>query len=511
MSSARSSDVFPRITEQDHVRGSADAPVTVVQYGDFECPYCGDIYPVIRRIQNRIGRRLRLVFRHFPLSEQHPHAQQAAEAAEAAGAQGDEQFWRMHDLLYERQNALTTDDLEAYAADLGLDVDRFKRDLEEGTYQERVQEDFESGVRNGVNGTPTFFINGERYDGALEYEELLSAIAEAGNFRDILTALDSDNRALRETIDRSRRGAPAAGEAVRDRFSADEIFQRITATADEEIDRSARLLFFSGVAAGLGIGASFLARAAMTTAYPNDPVGLGNILYPIGFVFIVLGSYQLFTENTLTPVTLVLTRLASIPSLLRLWAIVLVANVVGAGIIAFFFARTGVFEPAIAETARSFGDHALHVPWWDLFYKGAAAGGLVASMVWLTHAARDTTTRFFIVFAIMFLIPASGLYHCVVGACEVLYMVFIGAASPIPAFTEFFLPVVLGNTLGGIGFVAIVNFSMTAERRFPDRDHRRLELSWGEWLFGEYSDRFFSQAETEEEAKRKREAGDDMR
>lgn len=291
-----------------------------------------------------------------------------------------------------------------------------------------------------------------------------------------------------EMIDRSRNGAPAAGKAVHDRFSADEIFQRVNASAEEEIDRGTRLLFFSGLAAGTSIGATFFGRAVMTAAYPNDPIGLGSLLYPLGFVMIVLGGYQLFTENTLTPVMLVLTRLASIPSLLRLWGIVLLANVVGAAAIAFMFAQTGILNPAVAEAAHGFGEHALSVSWADLFFKGIVAGGLVATMVWLVHAARDTITRFFVVYLIMFLIPAGDLFHCITGTFEVLYLVFAGSASLFSVFTGFFVPVVLGNTVGGVFFVALVNYGMTAQRRFPDRKHSQPELSLSEWLFGKHAD-----------------------
>lgn len=484
MSHGETSTLARPVSERDHIRGANDAPVTLVQYSDYECPYCGDIYPIVRRIQNRLGTRLRFVFRNFPLTQQHSYAQQAAEAAEAANAQG--RFWEMHDLLYQNQNALSRDDLVRYAAELDLDTDRFVAELDAGTHAQRVRDDFLSGIHSGVNGSPTFYINGERYDGPLEFDALLAALADAGNLIDIERSLQPENHELRETLDRSRRGAPAAGEAVRDRFSADEIFQRVTATADDEVERSTRLLFFSGLAAGLSIGATFLARATMTAATPADPTVMGNLLYPIGFVIIVLGSYQLFTENTLTPVTLVMTRLATVPQLLRLWTIVLIANVIGAGIVAYLLAVTNVLDPAAAETAHYFGEHALSVSWSGLFYKGVFAGGLVATMVWLVHAARDTLSRFLIVYLIMFTIPAADLFHCVVGACEVLFLVFTGDAGFVSVFIGFFVPVVLGNTVGGVVFVALVNFSMTEQRRFPERDRRRLELPWFEWLFGTY-------------------------
>jgi protein-disulfide isomerase len=163
--------------ERDHMLGPVDAPVTLVEYGDFECPHCGRAYPIVKQIQRRLGRRLRFVFRHFPLRESHPHAEHAAEAAEAAGAEG--KFWEMHDRLFERQFALDDDYLIEYAGDLGLDSARVRRELAAGTYAPRVREDFRSGVTSGVNGTPTFFINGLRYDESWELEPLVAALEQA--------------------------------------------------------------------------------------------------------------------------------------------------------------------------------------------------------------------------------------------------------------------------------------------------------------------------------------------
>ncbi len=286
---------------------------------------------------------------------------------------------------------------------------------------------------------------------------------------------------LRASIDRAESGAPAAGHAVRDLFSTDEIFQRIVATADEEFVRSNRLLFLSGVAAGLSIGLSFVARSAITAAVPSDTSGLvGSILYPVGFLLIVLGRYQLFTENTLTPVTLVLTRVASVPQLLRVWGVVLVANILGALLIGLLLARTGVFDADTALVARALAMHGLEVPTTALFWKGVIAGWLVASMVWLNHAARDTITRFFIVFAIMFLVPAADLFHCIIGACEMFYLVFQGDATLLEA-ARFFGAVVTGNTVGGVLLVAILNFAQTRGKRFPKRYEQML--TWREWMF----------------------------
>lgn len=288
----------------------------------------------------------------------------------------------------------------------------------------------------------------------------------------------------RETLDRSESGAPAAGHAVRDLFSTDEIFQRLIATADEEFVRPARLLFWSGLAAGLSVALSFVARVTVTAATGGESQLVGNLLYPVGFLLIVLGRYQLFTENTLTPVILVLARIASLPMLLRLWGIVLVANVLGASIMGWVLASTGVLDADSAAAAYTIAKHGFELPWADLFWKGVFAGWLVASMVWLNHAARDTITRFFLVFAVMFLVPTADLYHCVVGACEAIYLVFRGGATLGEAFGDFFLPVVLGNTVGGVLLVGIVNYAQTQTARFPKRQAHGSGLTWRRWLFG---------------------------
>jgi protein-disulfide isomerase len=168
---------LPVSEDRDHVQGPAEAAVTLVEYGDYECPYCGAAYPIIKKVQERMGERLRFVFRNFPITTSHPHAEQAAEAAEAAAAQG--RFWQMHDLLYENQQRLGDEDLRAYAGQLGLEVEPFDQELAEHVHAPRVREDFMSGVRSGVNGTPTFYINGLRYDDSYELDTLLAALERA--------------------------------------------------------------------------------------------------------------------------------------------------------------------------------------------------------------------------------------------------------------------------------------------------------------------------------------------
>jgi protein-disulfide isomerase len=167
----------PVSDDRDHSQGPADAAVTLVEYGDYECPYCGAAYPIVKEVQSRMGERLRFVFRNFPISTSHPHAEQAAEAAEAAATQGS--FWEMHDLLYENQRRLRDEDLRGYAETLALDVERFSRDLAEHVHAARVHEDFLSGVRSGVNGTPTFYINGLRHDDSYDTETLIAALEQA--------------------------------------------------------------------------------------------------------------------------------------------------------------------------------------------------------------------------------------------------------------------------------------------------------------------------------------------
>ena len=150
------------LTENDHIQGLDAAPVTLIEYGDFECRCCGIAQAIVRAVQRELGGMLRFAFRHFPVDDIHPRARRAAEAAEAAGAQN--QFWEMHDLLLSHQYALGTEDLIRYAETLDLDMARFVYEQEAGLHMARVSEDVRHGIRSGVRGTPTFFINGVRLD-----------------------------------------------------------------------------------------------------------------------------------------------------------------------------------------------------------------------------------------------------------------------------------------------------------------------------------------------------------
>jgi protein-disulfide isomerase len=169
------------VRADDHILGPENAPITLIEYGDFECPYCGQAHQVLQDLLEESGPQVRFVFRHFPLIQIHPNAEVAALAAEAAGEQG--RFWEMHDALYENQAALEDEDLLQYAQDVGLDLAEFDESLGSPRHLTRIRQDFMSGVRSGVNGTPTFFINGKRHDGSYEYPVLLKAIREAAGVR----------------------------------------------------------------------------------------------------------------------------------------------------------------------------------------------------------------------------------------------------------------------------------------------------------------------------------------
>jgi len=169
------SALLPPASSRDHVRGPARARITVVEYGDFECPNCGHAYPIVKEMERRLPRELRFVYRHFPLTKIHPCAEHAAEIAEAAAQHG--KFWSMHDTLFEHQDALDDENLIGYAEALGIDSAWAAAALADGRFHRRVRDDFTSGVRSGVNGTPTFFVNGERFNGAPE--ELLATLMQA--------------------------------------------------------------------------------------------------------------------------------------------------------------------------------------------------------------------------------------------------------------------------------------------------------------------------------------------
>jgi protein-disulfide isomerase len=171
-----STHLKPPVSEKDHIHGNHNAPIELVEYGDYQCPHCGRAYPVIKRIQKRLGEKLKFVFRNFPLSEIHPDAFNAALAAEAAALQ--KKFWEMHDIIFENQQSLETESLLLYAKEIGLNMAQFTKDIQKDELVTKVENDLESGIRSGVNGTPSFFVNGKKYDGDWEEEEFISYLRE---------------------------------------------------------------------------------------------------------------------------------------------------------------------------------------------------------------------------------------------------------------------------------------------------------------------------------------------
>lgn len=279
--------------------------------------------------------------------------------------------------------------------------------------------------------------------------------------------------------------APQEGETINDFFDTDEIFLRVLGTAEHELEEPFHTFAWGALAAGLFIGFSFVARAALTAALPaGDGYALvGNLLYPVGFIFVILGRYPLFTENTLTPVTLALTRFASLRDLLRIWGVAFSLNLVGAALFALLLAHTGIFSAEMAETAHAFGEHLLSASWSDAFFKAVLAGWLLAGLVWLVHAAQGTTARFFLIWLVIYLQVCADLFHCIVGSAETLYVVFVGTAGLGAYLTDFLIPVTLGNVVGGVVFVAILNYAQFSgdKGRGAMREQR---LSWREWLVG---------------------------
>ena len=163
------------VSEEDHAQGPPRAAVTLLEYGDYQCPFCGQAYPIIKEIQAAMGRKLRFVFRNFPLTQAHPYAELAAEAAESAAVEG--KFWEMHDALYENQAILSEDAVVEIARKLGLNQSRLVEDIRTRKFMDHVRKDFMGGVKSGVNGTPCFFINGKRHDGSWDYETLSNSLA----------------------------------------------------------------------------------------------------------------------------------------------------------------------------------------------------------------------------------------------------------------------------------------------------------------------------------------------
>ncbi len=306
------------------------------------------------------------------------------------------------------------------------------------------------------------------------------------------------NKQLQEIIEQSKTGAPAVGSKVRDRFGTDEIYQRVVVYGDYELTTGRRELFFSGLAGGFAISLTFLLYVSLYAAFDGAPV-VSQLLYPLGFMYIILGGYQLYTENTLPPVALVLERLASIPRLLVVFVLVLAGNAVGAILGAFVFAwtevvpDTGSGELTPTEAGIALGETALALSSVDLFFKALVAGFIVAGVVWMDFAADSTAARLLLIYLAFLSIPVAGLYHVVVSFTELLFLVLETDVSLVTGLVEFVLPVLLGNTLGGILLVTVVNYYQTTSRRLeavrdPDAED---PLSLTETLFGGFIGRSY--------------------
>ena len=283
---------------------------------------------------------------------------------------------------------------------------------------------------------------------------------------------------------------PVTGEVVPDLFSSDQIFQRIVADADHEITSGLRELFFAAVAGGFAITITYLLYASMSAA--TDGAIAAVLLYPIGFIYIIIGGYQLYTENTLPPVALTLERLASVPALFRHWLVVLAGNFAGGAIGAVVLAYGGVFSPEAATVAVELAEKGIETPVTALFFKAAFAGLIVAGVVWMNFAARDTVSRVLIVYLAFLAIPLGNLFHVVVSFTESVYLMLVGGPGMVTALSEFVIPVLLGNTLGGIVLVTIVNYYQTSERRLEiERFEHVRRLSTREWILGSLAGRSY--------------------
>lgn len=169
-----SNKLKPEVGSHDHIQGPAEASIEIVEYGDYQCPHCGAAYPVIKEIQEKFGDQIRFVYRNFPLSESHEFAMPAAVASEAATLQ--DKFWQMHDIIFENQSSLSNEGLFQMASEVGLDIEKFKEDIQKPELEQKVESDFESGIRSGVNGTPSFFVNGTKFDG--DAQDLMDMLTE---------------------------------------------------------------------------------------------------------------------------------------------------------------------------------------------------------------------------------------------------------------------------------------------------------------------------------------------
>lgn len=280
--------------------------------------------------------------------------------------------------------------------------------------------------------------------------------------------------------DRAASGVPRSGWAIGDRYSWHEIQQRLLASADEEITSQPREMFFSSMTAGIAITLTLIGYSVGTSHFP-DNIFLSTLLYPLGFIYIILGRFQLYTENTLPPVALIFARLASIPILFKVWGVVLAGNLIGAIAGGYVLANTAVLSPDAKVAATNFVVHGLELGWWGVFFKAMFAGWLVAGVVWLNVAARDTVTRVLVVYLVFFMIGTSNLFHVVTAAAEVSFYIFHTAEADISTlFIHYWLPVLLGNTVGGVLIFTNMAYFQSEQKNFPE--YKKLSIR--DWLFG---------------------------
>lgn len=262
-----------------------------------------------------------------------------------------------------------------------------------------------------------------------------------------------------------------------DTLSTDEIYERVAIDGEEEISREFRELFFSAFAAGLAITITVLLYASMTHSTDGAAV-LSAILYPLGFIYIIIGKYQLYTENTLPPVVLVIDRTASVPALLGMWMLVLIGNLAGGAVGAALLAYTDLIGSGVRETLAGIGTAGVETSFEGLFVKAAIAGLIVAGVVWMNYSVTEDIARIVLVYLAFLAIPLGGLYHVVVSSTEVFFLFFIGEIALLDGLINFALPVLLGNTAGGVLLVAIVNYYQTSAEIHQFSE----ELSIREWL-----------------------------
>lgn len=270
------------------------------------------------------------------------------------------------------------------------------------------------------------------------------------------------------------------GTILKDRFTTEDVFERIIQVADEEVRTNTRELLFSALAAGFAITLTFFLYASMYASTGGHPI-LKALLYPLGFIYIVLGGYQLFTENTLPPVALLFERMTTVLNVLRVWVIVLIGNFIGGALGAIALAKSGVFGSQAAEAGIMLAQSTLSTPFGALFFKAMFAGFIVAGVVWLDYSARDTIARFILVYIAFFAIPLTGLKHIVITFTEMSYLWLSTGGSLLTYLGSAVVPVLLGNIVGGVLLVTVVNYYMTPKviKEHPDEKYTFKHILFG--------------------------------